>query len=178
MGESSTIQAFLEEGRVKGLAEEARRIILRLGRKRLGAVDETVEAKLNATVDLLKPYWGKPAVWNFKGGRGNPKLDRARRAPLPYSALILAATLFLLRGTSRCEDGRDPGGPMDSAAALEGARRYLSGLQPEDHHGDGVAQPPCRVANPWGQGYAREPRAGASELPSTDPQPRVRCGKA
>ena len=33
---------------------------------------------------------------------------------------------------------------MDSAAALEGARRYLSGLQPEDHHGDGVAQPPYR----------------------------------
>jgi len=52
MGESSTIQAFLEEGRVKGLAEEARRINLRLGRKRLGAVDETVEAKLNAIVDL------------------------------------------------------------------------------------------------------------------------------
>ena len=67
---------------------------------------------------------------------------------------------------------------MDSAAALEGARRYLSGLQPEDHHGDGVAQPPYRVANPWGQGYDREPRAGASELPSTDPQPRDRCGKA
>src|SRR5271166_5424603 len=84
----------------------------------------------------------------------------------------------VLRGTSRREDGRDPGGPMDSAAALEGARRYLSGLQPEDHHGDGVAQPPYRVANPWGQGYDREPRAGASELPSTDPQPRVRCGKA
>ena len=59
----------------------------------------------------------------------------------------------VLRGTSRREDGRDPGRPMDSPAALEGARRYLSGLQPEDHHGDGVAQPPYRVANPWGQGY-------------------------
>ena len=52
MRESSTIQAFLEEGRVKGLAEEARRIILRLGRKRLGAVDETVEAKLDEIHDL------------------------------------------------------------------------------------------------------------------------------
>ncbi len=52
MRESSTIQAFLEEGRVKGLAEEARRIIMRLGRKRLGAVDETVEAKLDEIVDL------------------------------------------------------------------------------------------------------------------------------
>src|SRR5271165_3618463 len=36
----------------------------------------------------LKPYWGKPAVRNFRGGRGNPKLDRARRAPLPYSAQV------------------------------------------------------------------------------------------
>ena len=56
MGESSTIQAFIEEGRRKGLEEgearEARRIILRLGRKRLGAVDETVEAKLNEIVNL------------------------------------------------------------------------------------------------------------------------------
>jgi predicted transposase YdaD len=56
MRESSTIQAFIEEGRRKGLeegkAEGTRRIILRLGRKRLGAVDETVEAKLSAIVDL------------------------------------------------------------------------------------------------------------------------------
>src|SRR5271166_4632907 len=44
----------------------------------------------------LKPYWGKPAVRNFRGGGGSPKLDRARRAPLPYSALILAASPFLL----------------------------------------------------------------------------------
>jgi len=59
MRESSTIQAFIEEGRRKGLQEgleegearAARRIILRLGRKRLGAVDETVEAKLNEIVD-------------------------------------------------------------------------------------------------------------------------------
>ncbi len=56
MHESSTIQAFIEEGRQKGLEEgrarEARRIVLRLGRKRLGAVDETVEARLNEIVDL------------------------------------------------------------------------------------------------------------------------------
>src|SRR5271157_962160 len=36
----------------------------------------------------MKPYLGKPAVRNFRGGRGNPKLGRARRAPLPYSALV------------------------------------------------------------------------------------------
>ncbi len=52
MRESSTIQAFLEEGRVKGLAEGTRRIILRLGRKRLGTADENVEARLNEIVDL------------------------------------------------------------------------------------------------------------------------------
>ena len=38
MEESSTIRAFIEEGRVKGMA---RKIILRLGRIRFGAVDET-----------------------------------------------------------------------------------------------------------------------------------------
>ena len=119
--------------------------------------------------EVIQPVWllaafkcADPAT--YQGQRGSESL-RPRLGTV-------------LRGTSRREDGRDPGGPMDSAAALEGARRYLSGLQPEDHHGDGVAQPPYRVANPWGQGYAREPRAGASELPSTDPQPRVRCGKA
>jgi hypothetical protein len=39
----------------------------------------------------LKPYWGKPTVRNFRGGRGNPKLDRARRAPLPYSTTVFEA---------------------------------------------------------------------------------------
>src|SRR3954463_12658692 len=80
----------------------------------------------------------------------------------------------VLRGTPRREDGRDLDGPMDSATPLARARRDLSGLPPEDHHGDGVAQPPHRVANPWGQGHDREPRARASELPPADPQPRLR----
>jgi len=57
----------------------------------------------------LKPYWGKPAVRNFRGGRGNPKLNRARRAPLPYSALILAASPFLLDDPVVIDDlDRDP----------------------------------------------------------------------
>ena len=37
----------------------------------------------------LQPYWGQPAIRNFRGGRGNPKLDRARRASLPYLVLLL-----------------------------------------------------------------------------------------
>jgi hypothetical protein len=36
----------------------------------------------------MPAYCGKPTVRNFGGGRGNPKLDRARRAPLPYSAAV------------------------------------------------------------------------------------------
>ena len=40
MEESSTIQVFLEEGRLKGLAEEARRIIMLQGPMRFGAADE------------------------------------------------------------------------------------------------------------------------------------------
>src|SRR3954466_1862086 len=67
---------------------------------------------------------------------------------------------------------------MDTASALEGARRDLSGLPPEDHHGDGVAQPPHPVADPRGQGHDREPRARASDLPPADPQPGDRGGKA
>ena len=58
--ESSTIQAFIEEGRRKGLEEgleegragEARRIILFLGPMRFGAADEEVKAKLDQIHDL------------------------------------------------------------------------------------------------------------------------------
>ena len=52
MRESSTIQAFLEEGRGKGLAEEARRIIMLQGPMRFGAADEEVKAKLDEIQDL------------------------------------------------------------------------------------------------------------------------------
>ncbi|MGC8640123.1 MAG: DUF4351 domain-containing protein, partial [Isosphaeraceae bacterium] len=58
MRESSTIQAFIEEGRVKGLAEgkaeEAREIILRQGRIRFGEPDTTVKARLEAISNLEK----------------------------------------------------------------------------------------------------------------------------
>ena len=52
MRESSTIQAFLEEGRVKGLAEEARTIILFLGPMRFGAADDEVRNRLDEIQDL------------------------------------------------------------------------------------------------------------------------------
>ena len=60
MRESSTIQAFIEEGRRKGLQEgleegearEARRIILRLGRIRFGEAGDAVLSRLEAISDL------------------------------------------------------------------------------------------------------------------------------
>ena len=60
MRESSTIQAFIEEGRRKGLEEglseggarEARRIILFLGPMRFGAADEEVKTRLDEIQDL------------------------------------------------------------------------------------------------------------------------------
>jgi predicted transposase YdaD len=56
MRESSTIQAFIEEGRRKGLEEgkagEARRIILLQGPMRFGAADEEVKTRLDEIQDL------------------------------------------------------------------------------------------------------------------------------
>ena len=52
MRESTAYQFILDEGRAEGRAEEARRILLRLGRKQLGAADEATEAALQAVSDL------------------------------------------------------------------------------------------------------------------------------
>ncbi len=70
MRDSTTYQAILEEGRAEGLTEgriegrtegvslgrmeEARRILLRLGRKRMGEPDATIEAIVRATNDLKR----------------------------------------------------------------------------------------------------------------------------
>ena len=60
MCESSTIQAFIEEGRRKGLQEGlregeargARKTILRLGRIRFGEARDAVVSRLDAISDL------------------------------------------------------------------------------------------------------------------------------
>ena len=44
MRESTTYQAILDEGRAEGQAAEARKLLLRLGRKHLGEPDAAVEA--------------------------------------------------------------------------------------------------------------------------------------
>ncbi len=56
MRDSDTYQAILDEGRAegetKGRAEEARKLLLRLGRKHLGEPEATVEAAVRAITDL------------------------------------------------------------------------------------------------------------------------------
>ena len=49
MRESVTFQAILEEGRV----EELHRVILRLGRRRFGEVDESVRLQIEAIRDIV-----------------------------------------------------------------------------------------------------------------------------
>jgi|SRR5271165_484091 len=59
---SSTYQAILEEGRAEGLAEvraegrteEAKRILKRLGSRRLGKPEPRIEAEIDAITDLEK----------------------------------------------------------------------------------------------------------------------------
>jgi predicted transposase YdaD len=52
MRESSTYQAILEEGREEGRVEGARRLLLRLGTRKLGAPDASTEASLARIDDL------------------------------------------------------------------------------------------------------------------------------
>jgi hypothetical protein len=39
-------------------------------------------------MSALKPYWGKPAVRNFREGDGNNGIIEARSAPSPYSTVL------------------------------------------------------------------------------------------
>jgi hypothetical protein len=40
-------------------------------------------------MSALKPYWGKPAVRNFREGDGNNGIIEARSAPSPYSTAAM-----------------------------------------------------------------------------------------
>jgi predicted transposase YdaD len=52
MRESTTYQAILEEGRQEGSVEEARKLLLSLGSKKLGKPSERLQAKLAKIADL------------------------------------------------------------------------------------------------------------------------------
>ena len=75
MRESSTIQAFLEEGRVKGLAEEARRIILLQGPMRFGAANEEVKTRLDEIHDLEQLGPRREDGKRRKGNRCQKEID-------------------------------------------------------------------------------------------------------
>ena len=52
MRESPGYRDILDEGRAEGRAEEARRILLRLGTRRLGSPDAATTAALGALADV------------------------------------------------------------------------------------------------------------------------------
>ena len=52
MKESTFYQGILEEGRMEGQVEEARKFVLRLARKRFGPPTEQTETAINAITDL------------------------------------------------------------------------------------------------------------------------------
>ena len=52
MRESTTYQGILDEGREEGALREARKILLRLGRRKFGPPEPAVEATVQAIADL------------------------------------------------------------------------------------------------------------------------------
>jgi hypothetical protein len=52
MRESSGYQLILDEGREEGALREARKLLLRLGRRKFGAPEPAVEAAVQAITDL------------------------------------------------------------------------------------------------------------------------------
>jgi hypothetical protein len=87
----------------------------------------------SSDIPALKPYWGKPAVRNFRGGDGNVGIIRSpvRAIALPdYEkglAIYSASSLALLpRGTQRSVDRGSPGhGTMGVAGHLRLATKAL-----------------------------------------------------
>ena len=54
---------------------------------RRGEANQAVDGKALPEMSALKPYWGKPAVRNFREGDGNNGIIEARSAPSPYSTV-------------------------------------------------------------------------------------------
>src|SRR5208337_742862 len=52
---------------------------------RRAEANRVVDGKAPPEMSALKPYWGKPAVRNFREGDGNNGIIEARSAPSPYS---------------------------------------------------------------------------------------------
>jgi len=56
---------------------------------RRGDANQAVDGKALPEMSALKPYWGKPAVRNFREGDGNNGIIEARSAPSPYSTALI-----------------------------------------------------------------------------------------
>src|SRR6266568_9685155 len=78
----------------------------------------------------------------------------------------------VFREAPRRENGKQPPGKKAITGTLEKAKGTVPSLSPTDHQTDRVAQPPQGLAIQRRRGSARKPRAVASHLPSTTPQPR------
>ena len=59
---------------------------------RRAGTNRVVTGKAPPERSALKPYWGKPAVRNFREGEGNNGIIEARSAPSPYSTDIRIIT--------------------------------------------------------------------------------------
>jgi predicted transposase YdaD len=90
MRESSTYQAILAEGhaegRVEGRAEEAQRILLRLGERRFGPPDEATRAVIRAIGDAEKleglcDRLPEATSWQELLGQSAPRRRNGRRKP-------------------------------------------------------------------------------------------------
>ena len=64
----------------------------------MGATIGRLAGKAPSDRPALKPYWGKPAVRNFRGGNGNVGIMRS-----PVRATALPGSLAIHRVTGGCE---------------------------------------------------------------------------
>jgi hypothetical protein len=86
MKDSVTYQAILEEGKAEGKAEEARRILLLLGRDRFGDPPADVRAALDGLADVtrleeLAVRLKQAASWQELLGLPGPRRRSPRRKP-------------------------------------------------------------------------------------------------
>ena len=85
MKESVTYQAILEEGEAKGKADEARKMLLLMGRDRFGEPSAKIAALLDAVTDLSRLEALVIRLLHVKtwaellGANGTPRQPRGRR---------------------------------------------------------------------------------------------------
>src|SRR5690349_8145483 len=79
LSESTVYQAILRKGEAQGRAEEAQRILLRLGRARFGPPDKSSRAALKAITDLQRLEQLSERLLNVENWQGLLEQPRMRR---------------------------------------------------------------------------------------------------